>query len=330
MSDEPGDGHSICRERASRVLAEAARLGLERTSPAGEATPFVAYAILLTLVALAPRLPLALAIACLIPAAFANVVLAFVGHDAAHAAYSRHPRFNSAVGIWTLAHSFTTFEGFRLLHAAHHRHTGFDDDPTGDSPRRLEAVNLFTYCLFVLLPLGFPLFVILPSWLGGFGFQPHVFPASQRGRIRLNVLLVLIYQALYLSAVRVIGGPGGPAFAMAAFVAGLWVTTMMNAQAHAAVETYTECRFCNTRTIRTGPLLGLLTANGGYHVEHHLLPQIPWYRLEHVHRLIAREGGSRFVDPGYAHLHAGLLRRYAARTLGPSSGNVSPPPARTT
>ena len=63
--------------------------------------------------------------------------------------------------------------------------------------------------------------------------------------------LVLLYQLAYLTLARFLAGPSGPAFALAAFVGGLWITTMMNAQAHAAVETYTDCQLCNTRTILT-------------------------------------------------------------------------------
>ena len=46
--------------------------------------------------------------------------------------------------------------------------------------KHARRVGVLTYSLLVLVPLGFPLLVIVPSWLGGFGFQPDVYSARDQ------------------------------------------------------------------------------------------------------------------------------------------------------
>jgi fatty acid desaturase len=50
----------------------------------------------------------------------------------------------------------------------------------------------------------------------------------------------------------------------------------------------------NTVTI-TSPLLGLLWANITYHLEHHLYPRVPFFKLPAVHRLL--EGKDYVIEP---------------------------------
>jgi fatty acid desaturase len=46
----------------------------------------------------------------------------------------------------------------------------------------------------------------------------------------------------------------------------------------------------NTQT-SADPMLGFLWANIAFHVEHHLHPRVPFYRLRAVHRLLAQGAG---------------------------------------
>jgi fatty acid desaturase len=56
----------------------------------------------------------------------------------------------------------------------------------------------------------------------------------------------------------------------------------------------------NTRTTRAGPLLRLTVAPNrvNYHVEHHLLAGVPFYRLPKLHRML-REKGLLAEPPSY-------------------------------
>jgi fatty acid desaturase len=45
----------------------------------------------------------------------------------------------------------------------------------------------------------------------------------------------------------------------------------------------------DTRTVATNPVLSFLMCNINFHIEHHLYPGVPWYRLQKVHRILKDE-----------------------------------------
>ncbi|MBI2945021.1 MAG: fatty acid desaturase [Candidatus Wallbacteria bacterium] len=308
---EAADRHGDCRTRTAAVAEECARRNLHVPTGAGLAAPFVAVAVLYGAVLLAPHAPASLAAALVLAGGFAHVVMAFIGHDAGHGCYSRIPLANDAMGLWMFIHSFTNYFGFRAMHRGHHRYTGFDQDPSGDSPKHARRVGILTHTFLVFLPLGFPLLVIVPSWLGGFGFQPEVYKASERWRIRAAMPVIGAYHYLLWLAL----GTGGYGWFLATYALGLWLTTLVLSLSHAGVEMYTDCKLCNTRTVASGPVVGVLTANGGYHVEHHIVPQVPWYRMPQVHRILREMGGSTHCTSSFVRLHLEAYARYWRRAL---------------
>jgi fatty acid desaturase len=42
----------------------------------------------------------------------------------------------------------------------------------------------------------------------------------------------------------------------------------------------------NTRTILLNPVFKFLYSNMNYHIEHHMFPMVPYYRLPELHELI--------------------------------------------
>jgi fatty acid desaturase len=79
---------------------------------------------------------------------------------------------------------------------------------------------------------------------------------------------------------------------------------------HACTER-TDDPFRNTRTTRIGWLAALTVApmNVGYHLEHHLLPTVPYFRLPAMSKLLLEKGAVREeqIAPGYL----AVLRRVA-------------------
>src|SRR5690606_10259483 len=68
----------------------------------------------------------------------------------------------------------------------------------------------------------------------------------------------------------------------------------------------TDDQLLNTRTTHAGVLARLLFAplHVNYHLEHHLLPTVPWWRLPALHRLLAARQAlpSRSLARGYRHV----------------------------
>ena len=44
-----------------------------------------------------------------------------------------------------------------------------------------------------------------------------------------------------------------------------------------------------SRTVISNPVVRFFLCNGNYHLEHHLFPAVPWYRLPQLHRLLQGE-----------------------------------------
>src|SRR5262249_33062562 len=65
--------------------------------------------------------------------------------------------------------------------------------------------------------------------------------------------------------------------------------------------------FTNART-RTTPIFTALSFFNTYHLEHHLYPSVPCYRLPLVHRRLV-EGG--YLAANRAHIESGVLAAYA-------------------
>lgn len=68
---------------------------------------------------------------------------------------------------------------------------------------------------------------------------------------------------------------------------------------HAGTER-TDDMFLNTRTTKAGPIARALVAplNVNYHIEHHVMASVPWFRLKHAHEIL-RERGVAAQPPSY-------------------------------
>ena len=67
--------------------------------------------------------------------------------------------------------------------------------------------------------------------------------------------------------------------------------------------------FENTRTVFTNWIVRFVTWNMPYHIEHHTLPMVPFYRLPDLHRLM--QVHLKTTSDGYAHFtteYAGNLK----------------------
>lgn len=243
--------------------------------------------------------------------------LGIYGHDCTHDAYSHHKLRNRLMGTWILAHAFASFEAYRALHLSHHQHTGFDDDPSGDSPAIQDGANLVTHFLFVLLPLGFPLFQVVPGWLAALGIEPRPYPQVVRRRIRQDFLFVV---TMHAGLVALLGWRGW-AFYHLVFLTGTFFILQLLGFNHVFTEVYTDCCLLNTRNIGSGPWMQLFTLNAGFHVEHHILPKVPWYRLPAVHRILMEEaGGAPYSIDGFLAAHWSVLKAHLADAFGLGRG----------
>lgn len=194
------------------------------------------------------------------------------------------------------------FEWFRWFHMAHHRWTnlaGQDPELAGEKPGTLAA--------WVVHVSGLPYWkaelALLARLVAG-RVEDGFVPPGARARVVAEARgMALAYAALALSLL----------WSQAALW--FWVVPMLLAQPFLRLYLLAEHGDCpqvgnmfeNTRTTFTTALVRFLAWNMPYHVEHHVMPQVPFHRLPEVHE--AMKGELKVTAEGYAAFTKDYLAR---------------------
>ena len=249
-----------------------------------------------------------------------QLALAVAMHEAAHGTLFRARWCNERLTDWLCAAPvWSDVARYRKHHLGHHAHTGTERDPdlslapidpmtrgslvrkilrdvTGIAGlRRLAALVLMDTELLTYNVGGRVRWNKRSPW-----FHLKAFVRHTHEVVLVNVALALVLGWLYV------------AWAVAWFTTfGLFLRIRMLAE-HACTER-TSDQLRNTRTTRASLLARATVAplHVNYHLEHHLLPTTPWFRLPALHRTLASRGHlpARATANSYAH----VLRIVTAR-----------------
>lgn len=232
--------------------------------------------------------------------------LGILMHDAAHGLLLPVPKWNDRIGQWLCAFPvLSDTRPYRPYHLKHHRHTQTEQDP-----------DLVLSAPFPITSASFRR-KILRDLTGRTAFQQRrsqwraaVGPADWPWRQRLDQLWDKLGGPLIANMV-LFGALG---------IAGYWylypllwvlplatwyqvATRIRNIAEHAMVPANDDS-FRNTRTTQAGAIARFFLAPYfvNYHLEHHLFPFVPCYRLPTVHRLLKIKGIQPRceIQPGYA------------------------------
>jgi len=268
--------------------------------------------------------PAILAIAALQHAMFVLV------HEAAHYRLLSDRRANDAVGRALGALAGISMCTYRVVHRLHHNHLYGDADPDialhGGYPRgrayllRKLATDLTgrtawkTYRYFFGAPAANAETATAQRPLDDT-------PASLRADAARDRRTVIAVQLALPLAALVLGGPAGLAkYALLWLLPALTVLqALLRLRAiaeHGAPAGY-ESALVAARTNLAGPLARavLFPHHVGYHIEHHLYPAVPHYRLPELHALLRARG---MLDGAEVRrLPETWARVYAERTSAP-------------
>ncbi|MFF9690821.1 fatty acid desaturase family protein [Streptomyces sp. NPDC014623] len=249
----------------------------------------------------------------LIGAMFAHA--AELQHETLHNLAYRNRRANTVSGIVLGLPMLISFAAYRATHMRHHRDLGtplnrefFDyGDQYGAKGDRSRLAVGFDWAVRFSMAHHYAFFVAnLGRSLLGRDFPDE--NAVVSGRIRRDHLL----------AVVVIAGLGALTWWTGSAVI-LWVwllpLLLVAAPAHAVIElpehyrceTLDKDPFANTRTIRSNRITMWFTNGNNYHVEHHLMPNLPIERLPVLHAEVRDR--IRYFHSGYLDFFAKLLRK---------------------
>lgn len=219
--------------------------------------------------------------------------LTVLQHDCGHRSAYASPRANLWVGrllAWFVFMPFTTFTEL------HRRHHGFLGDRRHDpdewfyegGPRQL----FLRECLFM------PRFI----WLSLLRM-----PAGEtRSRVARELAFNAVTHAALIAALLASGATDLLLYAYALPMA--WLALVFNpisrGYEHLPMASLPPDDLrrgdlrCNTISV-TSRVVGVLWANIGFHVEHHMYPRVPFYRLPALHRLFAAKAYRRAPYPLY-------------------------------
>lgn len=239
-------------------------------------------------------------------------MLGFLGHEGFHFSLHQNKVVSSVIGI--VFSSLTPGHldiGFAISHWNHHKFTNRAGDPDADVFRRYRGF-LARFFLArahaarnylrstVRLALGRPL-----PFEYKFPLRAHV---VQR-LAWLNLACSLVFLGMYAAIAAYDPITGLVSIGLPALLVVL-ITGLRPYIEHAGTshDTFTQARS------RTSPFFTMLFLGTNYHLEHHLYPSVPCYRLPRVHRILQQQGAleASHVEPTIrgAYLHTTALSQY--------------------
>jgi fatty acid desaturase len=236
-------------------------------------------------------------------------------HQTLHSLGFRNRRANMIAGIALGMPMLVSFVAYRTAHLRHHRYLGtplnqeffFYGDQYGTAAPRSAFGSLRTWLVRFSMVYSWRLLAVnLVRAVRGADFAGESVTTSRGIRRDYYVILAAISAMAGLSLA-----------AGTLLVAWIWMVPLILVAAplHAAIElpehfrceTLSEDPFANTRTIRSNRLMTWFTNGNNFHVEHHLMPNMPIERLPDVHAEI--RGSLRYFHPTYLDYFLSLRQR---------------------
>jgi fatty acid desaturase len=176
---------------------------------------------------------------------------------------------------------------YRWSHSRHHTHTIIvGRDPEIAAPRPPDLVGM-VLDLFFLKDGPTLIGRIIRNATGNLTEEgKHFIPEGERAKVVWSSRAYLaifagiigwcfaigsILPALFIVLPRFYGGP---------------LAQLFNITQHAGLDEDVYDHRLNTRTILLNPVFAFLYINMNYHIEHHMFPMVPFYRLPELHAMI--------------------------------------------
>lgn len=241
--------------------------------------------------------------------------LAILHHEAAHKTLFKTPWLNDFIGDWFCARPiWNDVKKYRVHHLQHHSKTGQpeDTDLSLVAPFPVSRASLARKFARDLLGLtGLKYFVgrfLMDAGIVKWTVANDVVMLPQEGRkwwdypraLMVNSAGMLLTNAIILAALWASGHPWLYAVWVLSYVTPFPLFLRIRSMAEHACTEKTTDMFRNTRSTRAGFLARATVApiRVNYHIEHHVMASVPYFRLPLMHRML-RERGAVGEAPGY-------------------------------
>jgi len=203
-------------------------------------------------------------------------------HKGTHGNITYNPRVDRLIAFLAGLPALFSVTAYQTIHLVHHDCNRLKNDPQ-DLGNLSENPRMLSVLFYALLLAGtlLAIFLIPVSAL-------NIANRKQRRDIWTElILMVLIYAGVLILAIRFNWFPD---------LAHYWLIPLLVTSLFGNVRAWAEHGLLpagdpltQTRTITSSKLVSFLFLNANYHLEHHLFPGMPWYRLPEVHRLLRED-----------------------------------------
>lgn len=255
----------------------------------------------------APWLRVALMIPVTIVAGYGLQLMGFVGHEGMHLSLHRNKLVSAILGLFFASAVVSYLEiGFAAQHWSHHRYVNQARDPDIRPVARLD-----TWWKRVLLSrIVYNAHYAATAMRLALG-RPWPFPYRipfRRETIQRLAILNFVFAALWIAAFVTIAALDPLAGLVSVALPLLAVLFLSGCQTYLDHAGVGEDPYRNAIS-RTSPLMTAVYFGANYHMEHHLYPGVPCYRLHKVHELL-RAGG--YLEAERAPIQPSFFRAYKA------------------
>ncbi|MEM6300118.1 MAG: fatty acid desaturase family protein [Pseudomonadota bacterium] len=248
--------------------------------------------------------------------------LAVLMHEAGHKTLFKTPRLNQTVGQWFGAYPILAdCDAYGASHREHHRLAGTHDDP--DLPNYEKyPISLASFRRkFTRDVTGRTGSKLLASALSGVGNRMTMRDGEKTNKARqglfVNMAMLLVLAAFGKAELYLL-------WVVAYLTAYPLIARIRQIAEHANVPgLYEPDPRGNTRTTRANWLERLILApnNVSYHIEHHLLPSVPAWRLRDLHQHLVTRGFYAKHPDAIANGYWDVLKRVVPEFREGSAGN---------
>lgn len=255
-----------------------------------------------------------------------QLALAIIMHEGAHKSLAKNPRLNDFLGQWLgAAPVIQSMFLYRQHHLKHHRFTGRDTDPdlrlaTGFPVTRASLMRKLLRDLVGLTGLKTLLGSILMCGdvvtYNVSGARPTRFKPERSVAIQIRDALIglspfLITNGVLAAALMAVGIGWTYLLWCLAYLTTYQVVLRVRVIAEHGMTDSPDDALKNARTTygRWWERLFFAPLNVNYHLEHHMMPTVPYFRLPEMHQMLKQKGA---FESGEAEIEAdyvAVLRR---------------------
>lgn len=246
--------------------------------------------------------------ALLAQAVFINTLFGAM-HESVHYGSFRTRRLADVLAFLSGAAILNNAGFYRHYHLAHHRYT---QDPARD-PELITSGTPSSWGNYLLRVSALPFLAlrVRDIFLFPCGFKgdvDYIHPLAwtevrRWGRLLLGFYALLLVGSLALETTVLLWVWVLP------LLIGLPLLRLYLVAEHTLCPN-SDDGFANTRTTLSNPLVRFLMWNLPYHAEHHLFPNIAFYRLPEAHRYLRPH--LKFVATGYVQVNREIIKSFAA------------------